>query len=316
MHMMFTRRRRTGRVAVCAAAALALAACGGPTEEPPRPTPTRTTPAPEPPPPPPPDPATAVKIDNVRQARPQTGLSLADIVYVEPVEYGLTRLLAVYSTEVPDAIGPVRSARITDIEILAQFGEPVFAYSGAAPHVLDALNEAPIISATEAGARGAFYREPSRGAPHNLYLRPAQLPPPGQAPEAPVMVTGPGPEDGAPAAEYRAQYETATYDFTWSEENQQWMISVDGALMETTDAGQASTPNVVIQEVDVRIEAAGSPVAATVGEGAVTVLRDGLRHEGRWTRPSPSEPTRYVSYEGEELPVGEGAVWVLLVPAQ
>lgn len=75
-------------------------------------------------------PVLAVKIDNVRAARPHTGLGAADIVYVEQVEAGLTRFLAVYSSRQPPRVGPVRSARESDVELLRQFGRPALAYSG------------------------------------------------------------------------------------------------------------------------------------------------------------------------------------------
>ena len=77
-----------------------------------------------------------VKIDNIVQARPPTGLASADIVYLLPVEGGLSRIFAVFSSRFPAIIGPVRSAREDDLELLRQFGRPGFAYSGAAPHLL------------------------------------------------------------------------------------------------------------------------------------------------------------------------------------
>src|SRR5262249_6047935 len=73
----------------------------------------------------------AVKIDNIVNARPQTGLTHADIVYVLPVEGGLSRFLAIFSSGYPRVAGPVRSAREDDLEVLRQFGRPAFAYSGA-----------------------------------------------------------------------------------------------------------------------------------------------------------------------------------------
>src|SRR5215469_16404214 len=80
-----------------------------------------------------------VKIDNIVFARPQTGLTKADIVYVLPVEGGLTRFFVVFSSRFPRVIGPVRSARVDDLELLHQFGRPAFAFSGAQN------NELPII---------------------------------------------------------------------------------------------------------------------------------------------------------------------------
>src|SRR4051794_7778966 len=71
-------------------------------------------------------PVLVVKIDNTRSAKPQRGLRSADIVYVEQVEGGLSRVMAVFSSTLPPQVGPVRSARISDLHILPQFGRPAF----------------------------------------------------------------------------------------------------------------------------------------------------------------------------------------------
>ncbi|CAM5335908.1 hypothetical protein SBADM41S_11866 [Streptomyces badius] len=118
----------------------------------------------------------AVKIDNVAPARPQTGLDQADIVYVEQVEAGLSRLLAVYSSELPPVIGPVRSARETDLELLRQFDRPVLAFSGAQYRLLPAIDRAPLDAVPPSAAPRAYFRGPERPAPHNLYLRPERIP--------------------------------------------------------------------------------------------------------------------------------------------
>ncbi|MGW0068406.1 DUF3048 N-terminal domain-containing protein, partial [Streptosporangium sandarakinum] len=75
-------------------------------------------------------PVLAAKIENTSAGKPQLGLRSADIVYVEQVEAGLTRLMAIFSSKLPPKIGPVRSARISDLHILPQFGKPALAYSG------------------------------------------------------------------------------------------------------------------------------------------------------------------------------------------
>lgn len=85
----------------------------------------------------------AVKIDNVAAARPPTGLEKADIVYVEQVEAGLSRILAAYSSDLPSVVGPVRSARETDLELLRQFDEPTLAYSGAQSALRPSIEAAP-----------------------------------------------------------------------------------------------------------------------------------------------------------------------------
>ena len=87
-------------------------------------------------------PLLAVKIDDTKEAHPQIGITDADVVYVEQVESGLTRLLALYSSNYPDEIGPVRSARISDIDLLAQYGRVAFAYSGSQTKMRPVLAEA------------------------------------------------------------------------------------------------------------------------------------------------------------------------------
>src|SRR5271165_7685646 len=109
----------------------------------------------------------AVKIDNIVYARPQTGLTDADIVYVLPVEGGLTRFLTIFSSHFPPVIGPVRSARRDDLQLLRVFGRPAFAYSGAQGQLLPVIAKARIVNLYAGVARG-YYRDYSRIAPYNL----------------------------------------------------------------------------------------------------------------------------------------------------
>ena len=111
----------------------------------------------------------AVKIDNIVNARPQTGLTHADIVYVLPVEGGLSRFLGVFSSHYPPVTGPVRSAREDDLELLRQFGRPAFAYSGATATLLPYIHRTARIVDLYSGITSGYYRDTSRVAPYNLY---------------------------------------------------------------------------------------------------------------------------------------------------
>jgi Protein of unknown function (DUF3048) N-terminal domain len=112
----------------------------------------------------------AVKIDNIVFARPQTGITSADIVYVLPVEGGLSRLLAIFSSHLPPVIGPVRSARQDDLALLRQFGRPALAFSGAQPQLLRVVEHAKIVD-LYSGLVGGYFRDSKRIAPYNLYGR-------------------------------------------------------------------------------------------------------------------------------------------------
>ncbi|MET7935657.1 DUF3048 domain-containing protein [Streptomyces sp. NPDC005322] len=119
-----------------------------------------------------PAPVPAVKIDNVRPARPRTGIGSADLVYVEQAEGGLSRILAVFSSHPPATVGPVRSARESDLDPLRQFGRPALAYSGVQSALRPAVEGAPLYALPPGMADSAYVRGRGRQAPHNLYLHP------------------------------------------------------------------------------------------------------------------------------------------------
>lgn len=267
-------------------------------------------------------PVLAVKIDNIAEARPATGLGSADVAYVEPVEGGLTRVLAVFSGERPPVIGPVRSARETDYDVLAQYGKPVFSYSGAAPPVVQALHTAPladrIVNASPAEVPAAFYRDNSRAAPHNLFVHSEQLPAgDGPAPET-VFPRGAAPAGGTPATEYKVNFAAASYEFRWSAGK--WLIWVDGKPFTSTESGQLTAGTVIAQKVATHpatyaeeTQTVTAPVAETIGTATATVLRDGQSFAATWSRPDAAAGTTF-TVDGRPLPLAEGPVWILLTP--
>ena len=120
-------------------------------------------------------PVMVVKLDNTRYAQPHRNLRAADIVYVEPVEWGLTRLAAVYSTKIPDEVGPVRSARVSDITLFAPYGPIAFVYSGAQTRLQPKLNAADWTAVSEDNDSAGFHRDYSRPGPYNLMAEPETI---------------------------------------------------------------------------------------------------------------------------------------------
>lgn len=261
--------------------------------------------------------ALVVKIDSVREARPYTGIGRANAMYVEPIEGGYSRMLAVYWGKRPPVVGPVRSARETDIQLLQQFRKPVLAYSGAASQIKGALRRSSLVLASTNS--GAFYR--GRGQiPHNMFVNARQLPK--TKPVASPMPFGKAPRGGRKEGRYRVAYRSATYDFVWRGGAKKWLISMDGSPLTATDSGRLAAQTVVVQRVKtyrgrVATDPAGnpSPVVRTVGKGKVTVLRDGKAYGGTWSRSNPAKSTVYRTSSGKPLPLARGKVWVLLVPA-
>ncbi len=117
-------------------------------------------------------PVMVVKIDNTSSARPQVGLSKADLVTEELVEGGITRIAVAYYSKVPAVVGPVRSMRASDIGIIKPT-RGVLVASGAAGQTLGRLNAHKVTYFSEGGP--GYYREGSRRAPYNLMVRLPQL---------------------------------------------------------------------------------------------------------------------------------------------
>ncbi|MER5392119.1 DUF3048 domain-containing protein [Saccharopolyspora sp. NPDC002686] len=308
--------------AVFAAALIVLAVLGGVACSPSQPPRAGTPPAPPPggAPAAPSAPVLAVKIDNVPEARPPVGIGAANLVYVEPVEGGYSRLLGIFAGQLPPLIGPVRSARETDAELLPQFGHPTLAFSGAAPELIPLIDSAPLTDASDSNQPAAYSRDNARPVPHNLFLDPAKLPPGADWPAQNRPTVGPPPAGGTPTDHYEVHFPSASVEFYWDPPTQRWLVSMDGAPYAAVDTGRLGAPTVVIQRVHERESAihdvAGnpSPIAETVGSGAVVVLRDGRAFDGTWSRTAPDAGTTYTGPSGEPLPVGTGQVWIVLSP--
>ncbi|GAB2714508.1 DUF3048 domain-containing protein [Kitasatospora kifunensis] len=268
----------------------------------------------------------AVKIDNIVNARPQTGINSADVVYTIEVEGGLTRFMAVFdANHLPPVVGPVRSARESDLPILEQYGKVPFAYSGALTKFLPVLSDANIFNASPNQSGSSYFRGPGV-APYNLFVRPSSILAafPDSAPAQDIGFRfGPAPAGGQAESVYNVSFPAAKFTFDWSQQAQKWLVAMDGSPAQTTDAGQMGAPTVVIQHVAETTSPRGfedspgvpSPYAPTVGSGSATVLRDGKAYDASWSRPTDNSPTTFTQPNGQPMDFHPGQVWVVLAPS-
>jgi hypothetical protein len=275
-------------------------------------------------------PVLAVKVDNSPPGRPWTGVEDADVVYVEPVEGGTTRLLAVFSSRLPASVGPVRSARESDVSVLAAYGHPALAFSGSAPELAGTLAGAPIALLTPQTAAPAFRRDGARRAPVNLYADPAALltaasPAGGASPPRDIGFRfGALPAGGEVVRHRDVAFGSAELGLEWDSVHGRWLVEPGGGGPAVPAAGgdPVGAATVLVQHVTTRPsaihDAAGavSPFAVTTGAGEAEVLRDGRAFPARWSRPTPTDPTAVVGADGLPVPFAAGPVWVLLVPGQ
>ncbi len=265
-------------------------------------------------------PVLAVKFDNARRARPHHNLDKADIVYVEKVEGGMSRLMGMYSSQIPKSLGPVRSARESDVELLRQFGRPALAYSGVRSSLAKFLKKSPIYVRSHGALPKAYFRTQDRSAPHNLFVRPAAILK--SAPDAwkPTDIGfrfGPAPKGGKPTAERTVRYSSASHTFRWSAEKKRWFVSFDGAPARLTSGKQMSARTIVIQKVQMPpskyrdVNGAVTPYIKTVGKGWATVLRDGKAYRTWWERPNRKSGTTFIQKGGKPMPFAQGQVWIV-----
>ena len=264
-------------------------------------------------------PVLAVKIDNVVQARPPTGLTRADIVYLIPVEGGLSRIFAVFSSHFPPVIGPVRSTREDDIELLRQFGTPAFAFSGAQPQLLPVVEHARIVDLYD-GKVGGYFRNLSQAAPHNLYATTKQLLAEARGASKARDIGfrfGPAPAGGKATSAFSVSYPAASFSFHWSARRSAWLVWMDGTPATSTEDGQLKAATVVIQYTRVGTsrfleEGVRPPYAYTVGSGRAVVLRDGRSYVAHWSRPQADGGTTFTTASGQPMTFARGQVWVVL----
>lgn len=271
-------------------------------------------------------PVLVVKIDDTNAAHPQIGLEDADIVYIEQVEAGLTRLAAVFSSKIPQRIGPVRSARISDIEILSQFGRVAFAYSGAQRKLL------PVIASANLQDLGAqrqsptiYTTDPNRFSPYAMVLRAdllmQRIIDQGYQIDSAKNIGfkfGDLQEGGLDTAKVEMRWPSAKYSGQWSENESRWLLTHNDSL-NLSDAGNVLGPTtLIIQMVSITPSEYGdkfggvTPFSNTIGTGKAYVLRDGQRYMTTWSRIDADSGTTFTLPNGEVINFDPGQIWIAL----
>ena len=271
-------------------------------------------------------PALAVKVDNYPQARPQSGLDQADIVFEEPVEGGITRLVAVFQSQSPALIGPIRSARAVDAPILDQLSKPILIHVGGINPVLGLLQSANLID-DNLFYRGSVVKHlAGRYAPYDTYvsaeaawgLNPADT----KAPAALFTYSSTSPS-GTPVTSIHIPF-TGTNNtlWTWNAASGHWLLSYSGRPATVANGGQIATTNIVVQTVHVTYgpwlenDVGGLEVLSQMtGSGPLTVLRNGVVVTGTWHRATLNDPTTLTASNGSPIALQPGQTWVEIVPS-
>lgn len=271
-----------------------------------------------------PKPVLVVKLDNTPNAQPHAGLSSADVVYIEEVEWGMTRIAAVFSSAIPDRIGPVRSARITDIDLLAQYGSPAFAFSGAQQKLWPKLEAASFedVSANKGGE--GYSRDSRRPAPYNYFadgnVMLERAPNVSVSTDIGFLFAEAAPLGGRPASKVTAEWPYSSARFVYDPITGNYKVRLNGkpAKGEEIDGSQQASTIVIqyVQQTDSGYHdhsGGRTPLAKTVDTGKASVLRDGQVWDVVWNRPSEELGTTFALADGTPMPFKPGQEWIVLV---
>jgi hypothetical protein len=262
-----------------------------------------------------PGPAVVVKVDNV-EAGPQSGLNQADVVFEEIVEGQQTRFAAVFnSARDVNPVGPIRSARTQDVNLLLSLNDPAIVYSGANEGVDAALQNAGFELFGEATA--GVFRAEDREAPHNLFANLSAIWPQivssGDAVPAFDYVEPGQAVGGTPVTFASMMVGSNDVRWDWNDTLGLFLRSQLGGPHQLTD-GQATAKNVVVLVVDYGASpAGGGPEAQTLGTERAVVYSDGQRIEGTWQRANPTDPFTLLDAGGAPILLAPGRTWVELV---
>ena len=269
-----------------------------------------------------------VKIDDTHQAQPQSGIEDADVVYIEQVEGGATRIAALYSSKYPEVVGPVRSARISDMEIFAQYGKFGFAYSGSQHKLLPVITAANLfnMSAEHFGYGEPYFRDDTRYAPVNLYLHPNILLEKAHTKEINFekatksgWAFGPTSKNGRKVLGVDFTWPAVKYGADWDKVSKKWLIRQNGEPKMAKSGSQLAADTLVVQLVSITDSEYGdkfggvTPHVATIGTGDALIFRSGRVFEAIWSRPTATDTTTWKDASGADVTFAAGQTWIALV---
>lgn len=261
--------------------------------------------------------ALTIKIDNTPQAVPQAGVQDADVVYEEVVEGGITRLAAIFNSQLPTLVGPVRSVRRTDREIVFPIGG-IFAYSGGAQYAVKSIETAPVKLYDESNSGPAMFRISTRYPPHNLFANAALLMKKDGTPRPPPALfsyssshKAYGPKVRSFVVGFGSGY-AATY--TWNSKTVSWDRSIFGSPDVSANGVRIAPKNVIVMTVHY-IGGVGviDSYAQMRGTGPVEVFTRGTVQRGTWSRGSLRQRTVFRNSSGKVIDLTPGRTWVELI---
>ena len=263
-----------------------------------------------------------VMVDNHPDARPQSGLLAAKIVYEAPAEGGITRYFAVFdSAQDILKVGPVRSARPYFIDWLKEY-DGLYMHCGGSPEALDILKNRSIFDLNEMFNGVYYWRDENRTAPHNLYTNSEKWNKALSAHPEEKKIFNSAWKFGDASTSSLEIVKNITIEYTsdymvgWRyDENQKVYSRFINDTMLLEDGVVLTANDIVIQYVKSRVvDDYGRKEITTDGQGDMRLLRDGIMVRGIWKKENGR--TRFYDSSGQELNLKPGKIWIQIVPKE
>jgi len=267
-------------------------------------------------------PSVACKIDNVGTETLKANINRTDLVYVEMVEGGLTRLVAVWHSDLPNAVGPVRSIRPMDPDIISPLGG-IVCYSGGQLKFVTMMRNTNVYNATETSeqANGTFTRDKNRVGPKNVIVDAAKLaaahpdltPPAAQFEFTAITEQASAVAAGKPVANFSVYYPSALSN--WIFDGRSFTRVQDGITHLDSETKQPTkATNVVVLNVQINRQYGKVPKTTLVGSGTGWVFSQGMQLAVKWSKASQTAPIVLTDAAGAPIKLIRGNTWVELLP--
>jgi hypothetical protein len=264
----------------------------------------------------------AVKFDDTNEAHPQQGVESADIVYITEVEAGFTRLMGIYSSNYPEVLGPIRSARISDLSILGEYGKVGYLYSGAQSKMRPVISAANLVNlSAERNPPSIYFNDPARRSPYSMMVRPNLLLEKAgdvELAKEPGWKHGARAEDAKKIISAKVEWPNASYEALWSFDEKRFLLKHNGRANIASSGIQLGSTMMVIQMVKISPSEYGdkfggvTPKSEVIGSGHGYLLRNQRVVKALWNRASLSEPTTWSFEDGSPAYFARGQIWFFL----
>ncbi len=268
-------------------------------------------------------PATAIMIENSPDARPQSGIKNAGVVFEAIAEGGITRFLAIYQQEKPQLIGPVRSVRLYYVQWLAPFQASV-AHVGGSLFALKEVRNGNYRDVDQFFNGKYYWRATDRYAPHNVYTSFAKLDALNAAKGyTNSTVTGFSRKDDTASKTPNATRINVTISgpaynssYAYDPTSNAYLRSQAGASHNDREGGQVTPKVIIVMNVDMKLvmEDGWREQITAIGSGKATIFQDGVVTVGNWTKKDTNSQITFTTPEGKDIPLNRGQTWITAIP--